>query len=180
MHKRFSGDSVAVPPGLATRSHGSTKRRRSAPQLGAIEPLRSPQSMWEIPATGSTSTVVSQVVNQATSSATLTSSPNPSRPGQAVTFTRHHHFSAGQTDRTGDLRRWENGSGDSATQRQQGKVHHLDSGCRLRRSHRHVQWRLHDRHEFGLHNPDRRAIAWSDQSATSPSRVSRVFQCRGR
>jgi large repetitive protein len=30
---------------------------------------------------------MSQVVNQATSSATLTSSPNPSRSGQAVTFT---------------------------------------------------------------------------------------------
>jgi len=35
---------------------------------------------------GSTSAVVSQVVTQATSSATLTSSPNPSTSGQAVTF----------------------------------------------------------------------------------------------
>jgi hypothetical protein len=36
---------------------------------------------------GSTSSVLSQVVTQATSAATLTSSPNPSTPGQAVTFT---------------------------------------------------------------------------------------------
>jgi hypothetical protein len=36
---------------------------------------------------GSTSPVVSQVVTQATSSAALTSSPNPSTPGQLVTFT---------------------------------------------------------------------------------------------
>jgi hypothetical protein len=36
---------------------------------------------------GSTSAVVNQVVTQATSSATLTSSPNPSTSGQAVTFT---------------------------------------------------------------------------------------------
>jgi YVTN family beta-propeller protein len=36
---------------------------------------------------GSTSAVFNQVVNQATSSATLTSSPNPSNLGQAVTFT---------------------------------------------------------------------------------------------
>ena len=36
---------------------------------------------------GSTSSVVSQVITQATSSATLTSSPNPSTQGQAVTFT---------------------------------------------------------------------------------------------
>lgn len=35
----------------------------------------------------STSSVVSQVVTQATSSAKLSSSPNPSEPGQAVTFT---------------------------------------------------------------------------------------------
>jgi YVTN family beta-propeller protein len=36
---------------------------------------------------GSTSAVLNQVVNQTTSSATLTSSPNPSNLGQAVTFT---------------------------------------------------------------------------------------------
>ena len=36
---------------------------------------------------GSTSNVVSQVITQATSSATLTSSPNPSSAGQLVTFT---------------------------------------------------------------------------------------------
>jgi hypothetical protein len=36
---------------------------------------------------GSTSTVVNQVVQQAASTATLTSSPNPSTVGQAVTFT---------------------------------------------------------------------------------------------
>jgi hypothetical protein len=36
---------------------------------------------------GSTSTVLNQVVTQTTSSATLTSSPNPSAQGQAVTFT---------------------------------------------------------------------------------------------
>ena len=36
---------------------------------------------------GSTSTILNQVVLQATSSATLTSSPNPSTPGQPVTFT---------------------------------------------------------------------------------------------
>jgi hypothetical protein len=36
---------------------------------------------------GSTSAVLNQVVLQATSSATLTSSPNPSAQGQAVTFT---------------------------------------------------------------------------------------------
>jgi len=36
---------------------------------------------------GSTSPVLDQAVNQATSSATLTSSPNPSNIGQAVTFT---------------------------------------------------------------------------------------------
>jgi len=36
---------------------------------------------------GSTSTILNQVVLQATSSATLTSSPNPSAQGQAVTFT---------------------------------------------------------------------------------------------
>lgn len=36
---------------------------------------------------GSTSSVLNQVVTQATSSATLTSSPNPSTLGQAVTFT---------------------------------------------------------------------------------------------
>ena len=36
---------------------------------------------------GSTSSVLNQVVTQATSSATLTSSPNPSTSGQAVTFT---------------------------------------------------------------------------------------------
>jgi hypothetical protein len=36
---------------------------------------------------GSTSTILNQVITQATSSATLTSSPNPSTQGQAVTFT---------------------------------------------------------------------------------------------
>lgn len=36
---------------------------------------------------GSTSPILNQVVNQATSSATLSSSPNPSNVGQAVTFT---------------------------------------------------------------------------------------------
>jgi hypothetical protein len=36
---------------------------------------------------GSASPIVNQVVNQATSSATLTSSPNPSNVGEAVTFT---------------------------------------------------------------------------------------------
>jgi hypothetical protein len=36
---------------------------------------------------GSTSSVMSQVVTQATSAATLTSSPNPSTSGQAVVFT---------------------------------------------------------------------------------------------
>jgi ribosomal protein L30E len=36
---------------------------------------------------GSTSTVVNQVVEQTTSKATLTSSPNPSAQGQAVTYT---------------------------------------------------------------------------------------------
>jgi hypothetical protein len=36
---------------------------------------------------GSTSSVVNQVITQATSSATLTSSPNPSMQGQVVTFT---------------------------------------------------------------------------------------------
>ena len=36
---------------------------------------------------GSTSTIVNQVVQQTTSAATLTSSPNPSTPGQTVTFT---------------------------------------------------------------------------------------------
>ena len=36
---------------------------------------------------GSTSSVVNQVITQATSSATLTSSPNPSASGEAVTFT---------------------------------------------------------------------------------------------
>src|SRR5882762_4914170 len=35
----------------------------------------------------STSAVLNQVVRQATSAATLTSSPNPSTKGQAVTFT---------------------------------------------------------------------------------------------
>jgi uncharacterized repeat protein (TIGR03803 family) len=36
---------------------------------------------------GSTSAIVNQVVTETTSSATLTSSPNPSLPGQSVTFT---------------------------------------------------------------------------------------------
>jgi hypothetical protein len=36
---------------------------------------------------GSTSAVLNQVITQATTSATLTSSPNPSGPGQVVTFT---------------------------------------------------------------------------------------------
>jgi Bacterial Ig-like domain (group 3) len=36
---------------------------------------------------GSTSTILNQVVLETTSSATLTSSPNPSTQGQAVTFT---------------------------------------------------------------------------------------------
>jgi hypothetical protein len=36
---------------------------------------------------GSTSTILNQVVQQTTSSATLTSSPNPSTPGEAVVFT---------------------------------------------------------------------------------------------
>ena len=36
---------------------------------------------------GSTSAVLDQVITQATTSATLTSSPNPSSWGQAVTFT---------------------------------------------------------------------------------------------
>jgi hypothetical protein len=36
---------------------------------------------------GSTSVVLDQVVLEATSAATLTSSPNPSTPGEAVTFT---------------------------------------------------------------------------------------------
>jgi hypothetical protein len=36
---------------------------------------------------GSTSAIVNQVIQQATSSATLTSSPDPSTPGEAVTFT---------------------------------------------------------------------------------------------
>lgn len=36
---------------------------------------------------GSTSAIVNQVVTQASSSATLTSSPNPSATGEAVTFT---------------------------------------------------------------------------------------------
>jgi hypothetical protein len=36
---------------------------------------------------GSSSPILNQVVTQTTSSATLTSSPNPSAPGQAVTFT---------------------------------------------------------------------------------------------
>jgi len=36
---------------------------------------------------GSTSTALNQVITQATSGATLTSSPNPSIQGQAVTFT---------------------------------------------------------------------------------------------
>jgi hypothetical protein len=36
---------------------------------------------------GSTSSVINQVITQATSSATLSSSPNPSAQGQAVTFT---------------------------------------------------------------------------------------------
>jgi hypothetical protein len=36
---------------------------------------------------GSSSPILNQVINQATSSATLTSSPNPSTQGQAVTFT---------------------------------------------------------------------------------------------
>lgn len=38
---------------------------------------------------GSTSPVLSQAVNQATSSATLKSSPNPSQAGESVTFTAH-------------------------------------------------------------------------------------------
>jgi hypothetical protein len=35
----------------------------------------------------STSAILNQVINEATSTATLTSSPNPSTQGQAVTFT---------------------------------------------------------------------------------------------
>lgn len=53
---------------------------------------------------GSTSTVVSQVVNRATSSPTLTSFPNPSRSGQAVAFTAP--ITSPTAKPTSDLRRW--------------------------------------------------------------------------
>ena len=51
---------------------------------------------------GSTSPLLNQVVTQATSSATLTSSPSASTSGQAVTF-QLHYVADGDTDRASDI-----------------------------------------------------------------------------
>jgi hypothetical protein len=88
----------------------------------------------------STSNVVQQVVNKATTTIALTSSPNPSSVGHYVTFTASvsPEFS-GKVTGPVTLLRWHVGVGDCGPERRDGKVQNLEADAGHAQHHGYVQ-----------------------------------------
>jgi len=114
---------------------------------------------------GSTSAVLNQVVLETTSRATLTSSPNPSMQGQAVTFTAKISSPTVMPTGTGYVHGGEDSSGNRSTQSRQGDTHDLVAARGLDQSHGYLLRKLQHREEFGFGDSERAVNAGLGVSA---------------
>ena len=103
----------------------------------------------------SQSEVVLQNVRQTTSVATITSSRNPSSPGQAVTFTAAIKLANGYGHWSGDFHRRHQGSGNGSAQSRKGHIHDLGVAHRFDQGAGDLPMELQRRRKFGFARANR-------------------------